>query len=208
MTGDACDGLDSAWICRSGISEVTVGRNFSEVTAHDNWEAHPPGLEIPCRFGSALRRSKSKPGRFRSHAWRRQSNASRRRSEVSGLQQLGAGMCRIPLDPRAYWDGQKPTAEKADGVMLRAHRHGITPRHPVRVLHSLARRFGCTSCHLRECKSPHVLLWPTASDAASTLSTYPPSPWRAMPLLNLKTRPTIEARCRETSQEGTLSSLL
>jgi len=43
------------------------------------------------------------------------------------LQQLGAAMCRVPLDARAYWDGQKPTPEKADGVVLKAHRHGITP---------------------------------------------------------------------------------
>ncbi len=48
-------------------------------------------------------------------------------AKFAALQQLGAGMCRIPLDPRAYWEGQKPTPEKADSVVLGAHRHEITP---------------------------------------------------------------------------------
>lgn len=48
-------------------------------------------------------------------------------AKLNVLEQLGAGMCRIPIDPRAYWNGERATPEKADRVVLSAYRHRITP---------------------------------------------------------------------------------
>lgn len=48
-------------------------------------------------------------------------------AKLKVLKQLGAGMCRVPVDVRAYWDGKRATPEKADHVVLSAYRHGVTP---------------------------------------------------------------------------------
>ena len=43
------------------------------------------------------------------------------------LNAVGAGVCRIPIDVRAYWNGTAATPEKADAAVLMARRFGITP---------------------------------------------------------------------------------
>lgn len=48
-------------------------------------------------------------------------------AKLKVLQQLGARMCRVPLDARSYWDGEQATPERADRVVLSAYRHGVTP---------------------------------------------------------------------------------
>ncbi len=50
-------------------------------------------------------------------------------AKLKVLQDLGAGMCRIPIGPREYWDAKagKATPERMDEGIRAAHRHGVTP---------------------------------------------------------------------------------
>ncbi|NQT88232.1 hypothetical protein HQ560_15800, partial [bacterium] len=48
-------------------------------------------------------------------------------AKFDALKAVGAGMCRVPVDGRAYWNGKTATPEKADAAILMAHKHGITP---------------------------------------------------------------------------------
>ena len=45
------------------------------------------------------------------------------------LRHLGAGMCRIPISPGDYWDGEgrRATPERMDQGVLMAWRHGVRP---------------------------------------------------------------------------------
>jgi len=49
------------------------------------------------------------------------------KAKLEALKAIEAGMCRVPVDARAYWDGRAATPEKADAAVLMAHRYGITP---------------------------------------------------------------------------------
>ncbi len=50
-------------------------------------------------------------------------------AKFKALQALGAGMCRIPVDGRAYWNAgrKEATPAKADAAVLMAREHGVTP---------------------------------------------------------------------------------
>lgn len=50
-------------------------------------------------------------------------------AKFRALNALGAGLCRIPVDGRIYWNAETRSSapEKIDAAVLMAHRHGVAP---------------------------------------------------------------------------------